>query len=150
MNLSGINITEVVERTKTQLQNDADASPALKALIELILLVVVLLAQRLGLNSQNSSIPPSKDSNRKKSSSKPSDKKAGGQMGHKGVILAPVDEPDAVKVLYPIFRIFFGILIIFPQIQSGQSTDASGLAGKIVIVKCQDRQTCRFNSTAYS
>jgi transposase len=57
MNLSGINITEVVERTKAQLQNDADASPALKASIELILLVVVLLAQRLGLNSQNSSIP---------------------------------------------------------------------------------------------
>jgi transposase len=73
------------------LQNDADASPALKASIELILLVVVLLAQRLGLNSQNSSIPPSKDSNRKKS---------GGQIGHKGVTLAPVDEPDEVKVLY--------------------------------------------------
>jgi len=54
MNLSGINITEVVEQTKAQLQNDADASPALKASIELILMVVVLLAQRLGLNSQNS------------------------------------------------------------------------------------------------
>jgi transposase len=100
MNLSGINITEVVERTKAQLQNDADASPALKASIELILLVVVLLAQRLGLNSQNSSIPPFKDSNRNKSSSKFSGKKAGGQIGHKGVTLAPVDEPDEVKVLY--------------------------------------------------
>jgi hypothetical protein len=54
------------------------------------------------------------------------------------------------EAVNPIFRIFFGIPIIFPQIQSGQSTDASGLAGKIVIVKCQDRQTCRFNSTAYS
>jgi len=86
INLSGINITEVVERTKAQLQNDADVSPALKASIALILLVVVLLAQSLGLNSQNSSIPPSKDSNRKKSSSKPSDKKAVGQRGHKGVI----------------------------------------------------------------
>lgn len=100
MNLSGINITEVVEKTKAQLQSDADASPALKASIELILMVVVLLAQRLGLNSQNSSIPPSKDSTRKKSSSKPNDKKAGGQMGHKGVTLTPIDEPDEVKVLY--------------------------------------------------
>jgi transposase len=100
LNLSGINITEVVERTKAELQNDADASPALKASIELILLVVVLLAQRLGLNRQNSSIPPSKDSHRKKSSSKSSGKKAGGQIGHKGVTLAPVDEPDEVKVLY--------------------------------------------------
>ena len=100
MNLSGINITEVVERTKAQLQNDADASPALKASIELILLAVVLLAQRLGLNSQNSSIPPSKDSHRKQSSSKSSGKKAGGQIGRKGVTLAPVDEPDEVKELY--------------------------------------------------
>jgi transposase len=47
MNLSGINITEVVERTKAQLQNDSDASPALKASIELILLVVVLLGPTL-------------------------------------------------------------------------------------------------------
>jgi transposase len=100
MNLSGIDITEVVERTKAQLQSDEDASPALKASIELILMVVVLLAQRLGLNSNNSSIPPSKDSHRKKAPSKPSDKKVGGQVGHKGVTLAPVDEPDEVKVLY--------------------------------------------------
>jgi transposase len=52
------------------------------------------------LNSQNSSIPPSKVSHRKKSSSKSSGKEAGGQIGHKGVTLAPVDEPDEVKVLY--------------------------------------------------
>ncbi|MFT5815440.1 MAG: transposase [Psychroserpens sp.] len=82
------------------MQNDADTSPTLKASIELILLVVVLLAQRLGLNSQNSSIPPSKDSHRKKSSSRSSGKKAGSQLDHKGVTLAPVDEPDEVKVLY--------------------------------------------------
>jgi hypothetical protein len=44
----------------------------------------------------------------------------------------------------------FGIQIIFPQIQSGQSTYASGIAGKFVFVKCQDRQTCRINSTQYS
>ena len=100
MNLSSINITDVEERTKAQLQNDAYASPALKASIELILLVVVLLAQRLGLNNQNSSIPPSKDCNRKKSSSKSSDKKVGGQMGLKGVTLTPVEEPDEVTVLY--------------------------------------------------
>ena len=75
MNLSGIDITEVVERTKAQLQSHEDASSVLKASIELILMVVVLLVQRLGLNSNNSSIPPSKDSNRKKVHSKPSDKK---------------------------------------------------------------------------
>jgi transposase len=100
MDLSGIDITEVVERTKAQLQSDEDASPALKDSNKLILIVVVMLAQRLGLNSNNSSIPPSKNSNRKKVSSKPRVKKVGGQIGHKEVTLAPVDEPDEVKVLY--------------------------------------------------
>jgi transposase len=63
-------------------------------------MIVVLLAQRLGLNSGNSSIPPSKDSNCKKDPSKPSDKKVSGQFGHEGVTLAPVDEADEVMVLY--------------------------------------------------
>jgi transposase len=75
MNLSVIDITEVIERTKAQLQSDEDVSSVLKASIELILMVMVLLAPRLGLNSNNSSIPPSKDSNRKKVHCNPSDKK---------------------------------------------------------------------------
>jgi transposase len=52
---------------------------------------MVLLSQRLGLNIQNSSIPPSKDSNRKKSSTIPGGKKVGAQMGHIGMTLASVD-----------------------------------------------------------
>ncbi|WP_210725555.1 hypothetical protein [Candidatus Colwellia aromaticivorans] len=66
MNLNNINIHEVVEKTKTQLQEYKTLTPALKMSIELILMVVVLLANKLGLNSQNSSIPPSQDVNRKK------------------------------------------------------------------------------------
>ncbi len=34
--------------------------------LDLILMVVVMLAERLGLHSKNSSNPPSKDPNRKK------------------------------------------------------------------------------------
>tara|TARA_B110001454_G_scaffold188501_1_gene186540 strand:- start:1618 stop:1779 length:162 start_codon:yes stop_codon:yes gene_type:complete len=45
---------------------------------------------------------------------------------------------------------FSGFKLFLPQIQLGQSTDASGLAGKIFLAKDQDRQTCRSNSTAYS
>jgi len=56
MNLNNINITEVVEQTKAQLQVDKTITPALKMSIELILMVVVMLANKLGLNSQNSSI----------------------------------------------------------------------------------------------
>ena len=87
MNLNSINITEIVEQTKTQLQEDKTLSPALKMSIELILVVVVMLASKLGLNSQNSSIPPSKDINRTKPTREKSEKSAGGQKGRVGKTL---------------------------------------------------------------
>ncbi|OUR62847.1 hypothetical protein A9Q74_03520 [Colwellia sp. 39_35_sub15_T18] len=65
MNLNRINITEITEQTEAQLQEDKTLTPALKVSIELIL--VVMLASKLGLNSKNSSILPSKDINRKTS-----------------------------------------------------------------------------------
>lgn len=99
MKLSGIDITEVVEQTKAQLQSDPNVSAALKASIELILMVVVLLANKFGLNSQNSSIPPSNDINRIKSSRKKSDKPAGGQKGRAGKTLIQTDTPDEVEVM---------------------------------------------------
>jgi len=77
MNLNSINITEIVEQTKTWLQEDKTLTPALKMSIELV--VVVMLAGKLGLNSQNSSIPPSKDINRIKPTREKSEKSAGGQ-----------------------------------------------------------------------
>ncbi|WP_434732285.1 DUF6444 domain-containing protein [Wolbachia endosymbiont of Zygogramma bicolorata] len=43
---------------------------------------IVELEDKLGLNSQNSSLPPSRDIYRKKAKKK-SDKKPGGQPGHK-------------------------------------------------------------------
>ena len=66
MKLDNLNISELVESTKTQLKEDISITPSLKMLLELILMVVVMLAERLGLHSKNSSIPPSKDPNRKK------------------------------------------------------------------------------------
>ena len=99
MKLSGIDITEVVEQTKAQLQSDPNVSPALKASIELILVVVVLLANKFGLNSQNSSLPPSSDINRVKPPKKKSDKPAGGQKGRKGKTLTQTDTPDEVNVI---------------------------------------------------
>ena len=99
MNLNSINIHEVVESTKAQLQEDKALTPALKMSIELILMVVVLLANKLGLNSQNSSIPPSQDVNRKKQNKEKSDKKSGGQKGRAGKTLIQTDKPDVVNVI---------------------------------------------------
>jgi c-di-GMP-related signal transduction protein len=46
MKLADINIPEIVEQTKKQLQADKTLTPALKMSIELILVVLVLLANR--------------------------------------------------------------------------------------------------------
>ena len=97
MKLDSINISEIVEKTKTQLKEDTSITPALKMSLELILIVVVMLAERLGLNSKNSSIPPSKDPNRKKEPKDKGDKPPGGQKGHKGSTLAQTDFPDEIE-----------------------------------------------------
>lgn len=97
MKLDSINISEIVEKTKTQLKEDTSITPALKMSLELILIVVVMLAERLGLHSKNSSIPPSKDPNRKKEPKNKGDKPAGGQKGHKGSTLAQTDFPDEIE-----------------------------------------------------
>ena len=97
MKLDSINISEIVEKTKTQLKEDTSITPALKISLELILIVVVMLTERLGLNSKNSSIPPSKDPNRKKEPKDKGDKPPGGQKGHKGSTLAQTDFPDEIE-----------------------------------------------------
>lgn len=97
MNLSSINIREVVGQTKQQLEQDKTITPVLKASIDLILMVVLMLADKFGLHSQNSSIPPSQDINRKKSPKKSSDKSAGGQTKRVGKTLEQTDTPDEIK-----------------------------------------------------
>ncbi|WP_435274099.1 IS66 family transposase [Psychrobium sp. nBUS_13] len=99
MNLNSINITEIVEQTKAQLQEDKTLTPALKMSIELILVIVVMLASKLGLNSKNSSIPPSKDINREKQTKAKSDKLAGGQKGRTGKTLTQTETPDEIEVI---------------------------------------------------
>jgi len=99
MNLKDVNISEVVEQVRAQLKEDHHVTPALRASIELILMVVVMLAERFGLNSQNSSIPPSKDPNRPKTSKASSKRPPGGQKGHQGSTLEQTDFPDEVKML---------------------------------------------------
>jgi len=68
--------------------------------MEVLLILVALLLNRMSLNSKNSSKPPSTDPNRKKSSRKgQSSRNPGGQKGRDGTTLQPVDDPDEVEVL---------------------------------------------------
>ncbi len=99
MDLKSININALVEQTREQLEQDSSLTPALKVTIELLLTVVVLLSNKLGINSNNSSLPPSQDINRKKKRHSSSERKAGGQIGRKGNTLTQTDTPDVVEVL---------------------------------------------------
>lgn len=97
--LGGIDIAAAIESVRSQLAEDDLITPAMRASIELLIMVVSLLANRLGLNSRNSSTPPSADPNREKKPRRRSNKKPGGQPGHTGKSLQPSDDPDEVEIL---------------------------------------------------
>jgi transposase len=63
------------------------------------LLLVTLLLNRLGINSSNSSKPPSADPNRTRKPKSQSGRKPGGQQGRQGTTLQPVVDPDEIKIL---------------------------------------------------
>ena len=97
MTLNSINITELVEQVKAQLKDDKNISPSLRMAVEMILLVVVMLSEKIGLNSKNSSKPPSSDPNREKNNRSNSNNSRGGQKGRQGKTLTQTETPDEVK-----------------------------------------------------
>ena len=106
MKLETTNITALLEEAESLLKAESGISPAFATSMKLILVVMKLLIDRLGLNSSNSSIPPSQDPNRKKKEKdkeKGKGKKAGGQKGHKGYAIEKIDNPEIIKEI-PIDR----------------------------------------------
>jgi len=97
--MSSNDIEASVTRAKRLLEQEKDLSPALRAAVEMLLLVVAVLFDSNRLNSRNSSKPPSSDLNRKKTSRKESDKSSGGQKGHIGKTLEKIKEPDETRVI---------------------------------------------------
>ena len=96
MKIDDIDITATLEQAKLQLEQERNISPSLKTLLNVLFVVIAVLTKRLGLNSKNSSKPPSSDPNRKKEPTEKSTRKAGGQMGHVGTQLQPVKNPDEI------------------------------------------------------
>lgn len=99
MTIQNIDVEATVAQVKALIADEKDLSPALKASLEVMLLLVTLLANSLGLNSKNSSKPPSMDKNRIKEPKSQGGRKPGGQMGHNGTLLQPVPDPDKIKVI---------------------------------------------------
>jgi len=98
--IEDIDVDEAINSVKELLKKEQGLSPALKSAMEVLLLLVSILLNRITLNSKNSSKPPSADPNREKSNKKSQSKrKPGGQKGHSGTTLEPVDDPDVVTEL---------------------------------------------------
>lgn len=96
-----INVRETVLAARRELKSEEGLSPGLKATMDGVLDLVVVLANRLGLNSSNSSKPPSMDPNRprKTRTTKGKRRKPGGQNGHSGSRLEQVKNPTVVEEL---------------------------------------------------
>jgi transposase len=99
MKIDNIDVNDAVANIKQLLKNDKNISPTLKAAIQLLITIVTLLFNRLNLNSSNSSKPPSTDLNKEKKKRKKSKKPPGGQKGHEGTTLEPIENPDEIKTL---------------------------------------------------
>ena len=99
MTIDSIDIEATLLRTRKLLSEEKNLSPSLLASLETLLLLVTLLFQRLGLNSRNSSKPPSSDINRSKRKSASGHRKAGGQKGHTGKTLEQSSNPDNIKLI---------------------------------------------------
>jgi transposase len=97
MNINNIDIQATIEKAQAIIREDKQMSAGTKSIVEILILIITLLANRLNLNSTNSSKPPSSDPNREKKPKPKTGRKKGGQKGHVGVTLQKVDNPDVIE-----------------------------------------------------
>ena len=90
-------LNQIIAHLEQLLKDDPHTSAAIKSAVALLIVIVKLMASHLGLDSHNSSKPPSADPNRERKVRAPSDKKMGGQPNHKGSTLTLCEDPDEIK-----------------------------------------------------
>lgn len=99
MPLTRENLDAVINEVNTRLESDSTISPALRALIKLMVGFISELSIQKSLHSRNSSKPPATDQNRRKNTRERSNRKPGGQPGHVGSTLKLSDQPDTLVPL---------------------------------------------------
>lgn len=103
MTLSEVDIKGALARAKEMAASDRSLPSSVRAVLELLVLIIELLLRRGNINSRNSSVPPSQDPYRKKSAGKvvcgERKRKPGGQSGHKGETIERIAKPDQVEEL---------------------------------------------------
>ena len=93
-------VQQVIDSAELLIGSD-NALPAKAAtVIRELVQITKALVNQLGLNSSNSSIPPSRDPNRKKRRAKGKKRKPGGQKGHKGSHLKQKETPDEIEEIW--------------------------------------------------
>ncbi len=99
MKIENIDVLDTIEKAKNALAKDNTISNRSKIIFNLLITIISLLVNKLKLNSTNSSKPPSTDNKGEhgKKKKKKSKKRPGGQPGHNGTTLKPVDNPDEIK-----------------------------------------------------
>lgn len=102
MTVGKINVSDALKNAGSLLRKDKSSSPQMRAMMELLIVIINLLAGKLGLNSSNSSKPPSQDPKRPRGSKQKTTghkRKPGGQNGHEGTTLKKVPNPDRIETL---------------------------------------------------
>jgi transposase len=100
MTVDNINVDETVKKVVALIEQEKNLSPALRGSLEVLILLVSILVNRLGLNSRNSSKPPVTDPHREKKPRAANGRKPGGQPGHAGKTLKQVADPDIIKPIF--------------------------------------------------
>jgi transposase len=100
VSIAKIDITETLQRAERLLRQDKSASPQLRAMCDLLIVIINLLVRKFGANSTNSSLPPSQDPHRQRGSKRGApaqQRRPGGQNGHEGAMLQPDPNPDHIE-----------------------------------------------------
>ena len=100
MKLDKLSVNETLNKAESLLKEEQGLTPAIRAMFEILILLIRTLTSRLSINSSNSSTPPSADKKRKRGSKKDkSEKRQGGQNGHEGSRLGKSENPDEIKYI---------------------------------------------------
>lgn len=96
-----VQISKSVEAARNALRTDDTFSDSAKVIVSSLIDIVAIISGQLGLNSSNSSKPPSMDPNRtrKTRTTKGKRRRPGGQNGHSGSRLEQVKTPTVVEEL---------------------------------------------------
>jgi transposase len=102
MSAGKIDITETLKSVERTLRQDKSISPQVRAMMDLLVVIINLLLGKLGINSKNSSTAPSQDPHRKRGSKRKArgnKRKPGGQNGHQGKSLQREENPDRIEII---------------------------------------------------